>query len=131
MQENEIGPEATDCGIIPSEFKVLVKLDESDVLLAYRRAGLATPEEVNERYRQATMTGRIIAMSEAAFSYHEWDETTRLPRVGDRVVFARYAGLTVKGRPHRNEHGRDEQDEYRLINDKDIAGILLFDTSAV
>ena len=51
MQENEAGADAPDCGIVPAEFKVLVKLDESDVLLAYRRAGLLSWRDLLRSYR--------------------------------------------------------------------------------
>ena len=112
-----------DCGITPCEFKVLILPDESDVLLSYRRAGLTTPDEVNERYRAASMTGHIVAMSPAAFSYHEWDQEVRLPRIGDRVVYARYAGINIKGPRFKNERGHEDRREYRLLNDKDIAAI--------
>ena len=124
--------DSNNSGIVPCEFKVLIDPDESDVLAAYRRAGLQTPDDVNERYRAASMTGTIVAVAPAAFSYFEWppngddDLDVRLPKVGDRVVFGRYAGLKVMGKSYKNAHGRDEQDEYRLVNDKDIAAILEF-----
>nr|QBM02671.1 hypothetical protein [uncultured archaeon] len=114
------------CGISPCEFKVLVLPDESDVIASFRRAGLATPDEVNERYRAASMTGRVVSMSPAAFSYHDWPDHVRLPEVGDRVVFARYAGINIKGQHFTNAKGHKERLEYRLINDKDIAAILHF-----
>jgi co-chaperonin GroES (HSP10) len=72
------------------------------------------------------MSGRIIDMSPAAFSYHDWPEGVRLPRIGDRVAFARYAGINIKGERRTNDRGHEERTEYRLINDKDIAAILHF-----
>src|SRR4030067_2995022 len=85
------------CGISPCEFKVLVLPDESDVIASFRRAGLATPDEVNERYRAASMTGRGVSMSPAGFSYHDWPDHVRLLEVGGRGGFGRYAGINIKG----------------------------------
>lgn len=115
-----------DSGIVPTEFKVLVLPDESEVELRARRSGLVVPDEAAGMYRHAAVTGRIIAMSPAAFSYHDWPEGVRLPVVGDRVTYARYAGMRVNGRPRANEKGHDESVEYRLLNDKDIAAVLEF-----
>lgn len=117
-----------DSGIVPTEFKVLVLPDISDL---ERRAGsipnFVVPEGVASTYAHGTTTGRIIAMSEAAFSYHHWSVAARVPQVGDRIVFARYAGMIVKGRPIVNEKGHViEERGYRLLNDKDVAGILEF-----
>lgn len=119
-----IAPGSVD--ITPCEFKVLVMPDESDIIASFRRAGLATPDEVNERYRAASMSGQIVDMSPAAFSYHDWPAGVRLPQIGDRVAFARYAGINIKGPRFMNDRGHEERKEYRLINDKDIAAILHF-----
>ena len=115
-----------DSGIIPTEFKVLVEPDESEVELRARRSGLVVPDEAAGTYRHAAVTGRIVALSPAAFSYHDWPKGVRLPVVGDRVVYARYAGMRVNGRPVTNAKGQEEAREYRLLNDKDVAGILEF-----
>ena len=115
-----------DSGIIPCEFKVLVLPDESEVAIRARRINFVVPPGVGEGYAHGTVTGRIIAISEGAFSYHDWSPVARLPQVGERVVYARYAGMIVKGRPKRDENGNEEQLEYRLLNDKDVAGILEF-----
>lgn len=115
-----------DSGILPTEFKVLVLPDEDDVTQQARRASIAIPSEYAARYQAGSVTGRIIAISPAAFSYHDWPEGTRIPQVGDHVVFAKYAGMKINGKPKKNEKGYDEALEYRLLNDKDIAGILEF-----
>lgn len=127
MEANAAGEDLVrinDSGIIPTEFKVLVLPDESEVELRARRSGLVVPDEAAGTYRHAAVTGRIIALSPAAFSYHDWPDGVRLPGIGDRVVYARYAGMRVNGRPRANEKGHEEQTEYRLLNDKDIAGVL-------
>jgi co-chaperonin GroES (HSP10) len=115
-----------DSGIDPFQFQVLVLPDESEVELRARRSGLVVPDDAAGIYRHAAVTGRIIAMSPAAFSYHDWPEGCRLPMVGDRVSFARYAGVRQNGRPKVNEKGHEESIEYRQINDKDILSVLKF-----
>jgi co-chaperonin GroES (HSP10) len=129
MEANTAGEELiriNESGITPTEFKVLVLPDESEVELRARRSGLVVPDEAAGQYRHAAVTGRIIAMSPAAFSYHDWPAGTPLPSIGDRVVYARYAGMRVNGRPTRNEKGHEEAKEYRLLNDKDVAAVLEF-----
>lgn len=129
MEANTAGEDLiriNDSGIIPTEFKVLVLPDESETELRARRAGLMVPQDAADHYRHAAVTGSVIALSPAAFSYHEWPEGVRIPTVGDRVVYARYAGMRVSGRPVRNAKGQEESREYRLLNDKDVAGILEF-----
>lgn len=115
-----------ESGIIPTEFKVLVRDDEDETMRRAAMSNIVVPDNASERYKAGTTTGVIIAMSPLAFSYADWPEGTRLPMVGDRIVFARYAGMRTKGRPVTNERGHVEQKEYRLLNDKDVAGILEF-----
>ena len=47
-------------------------------------------------------------------AFEDWHDK-RLPKLGDKVLIAKYAGITVKG--------ADGQ-EYRILNDKDISAIL-------
>lgn len=115
-----------DSGIIPTEFKVLVRDDEDEIMKRAAMSNIVVPDNASERYKAGTTTGVIVAMSPLAFSYAEWPNGVRLPEVGDRIVFARYAGMRTKGRPVTNERGHVEQKEYRLLNDKDVAGILEF-----
>jgi co-chaperonin GroES (HSP10) len=115
-----------DSGIVPTEFKVLVRDDEDETMRRAAMSNIVVPDNASERYKAGTTTGVIIAMSPLAFSYADWPAGVRLPAVGDRIVFARYAGMRTKGRPSTNERGHVEQKEYRLLNDKDVAGILEF-----
>lgn len=129
MEANTAGEDLiriNDSGIVPTEFKVLVLPDESEVALAARRANIMVPDTAAGMYQAGTQTGRIIAMSPLAFNYADWPENVKPPTLGDRIVYARYAGMLVKGRPMTNEKGHEERREYRLLNDKDVAGILEF-----
>lgn len=116
-----------DSGIVPLEFKVVVLPDENEVSKMASKANILVPDTAQGMYQAGVMTGVIIAVSPHAFSYvEEWPEGQRMPAPGDRVVFARYAGLTIKGRPYLNEHGREDRREYRVVNDKDIVARLEF-----
>jgi co-chaperonin GroES (HSP10) len=101
-------------GVIPFEFKVLVK---QDIMAEKTKGGIIIPEPARDDQQRAVMKGEIVSMSPAAFSYHNWDENTRIPKIGDRVVYARYAGSVIIGK---------DEVEYRLINDKDIGAIIDF-----
>lgn len=98
-------------GIQPTEFKVLILQDKID----NKVGSIIIPDEAHERDQYAAMTGVIIAASPLAFTYEHWPEGAQRPSVGDRVVFAKYAGATVKGK---------DGVEYRLVNDRDVGAIL-------
>lgn len=98
-------------GIECIEYKVLVepiKVEEKT------KGGIVLPDVVLEKDQHAAMEGVIRGLSPFAFSYEEWPQNARKPRVGDRVVFARYSGITQKG---------NDGVEYRIMNDKDIVAV--------
>lgn len=98
-------------GIYPIEFKALIKpkaVDEKS------KGGIILPDETKDRDQFAQMEGTLVAASPLAFTYENainWDK----PKVGDCVLFAKYAGAKVTGK---------DGVEYRLVNDKDIAAVL-------
>lgn len=103
-----------ESGIFPTEYKVLVSPAEVD---AKTKGGIIIPDETKERNQFAQMEGTLVAVSPLAFSYAgegEWNGAPK-PSVGDRVLFAKYAGAVVKGRD-----GKD----YRIVNDKDLSAVL-------
>jgi chaperonin GroES len=105
---------APGAGLMPVEFKVLVKPSAVEVDPALRRAkeaGLQLPPEVLEREFMAQIVAELIAVGGNAFE--DWKPP--IPAAGNRVLIAKYAGVTVKG--------ADGQ-EYRMLNDKDISGII-------
>jgi co-chaperonin GroES (HSP10) len=104
--------EQNPSGIQPSEFKVLILQDEVEKIT---KGGIHIPDEAHERDQYAAMTGVIIAVSPLAFTYENWPEGARKPSVGDRVVFAKYAGAVCKGK---------DGVEYRLVNDRDICAVM-------
>ncbi len=101
-------------GINPTEYKVLIapiKIDEKT------RGGIILPDEHKDREQYAQMQGMLVAISPLAFTYADqgdWGGADK-PKPGDKVLFAKFAGASVKGKD-----GAD----YRLVNDKDIAAVL-------
>jgi chaperonin GroES len=96
-------------GIYPVEYKVLVKPEEVEAKSA---GGLFIPDSVKDKEKFARERGTLVAIGAIAFSDPDWLD---YPRVGDKVLYDRYAGSAVKG-----VDGVD----YRLINDKEIGAIL-------
>ena len=98
-------------GIHPQEFKVLVCPDPVE---EKTKGGIILAAQTAEAEKYATTQGRIIAMAPAAWTFidkAEWGDG-KPPSVGDRVIFAKYAGLRVTSK-------RDGKD-YLLMADKDI-----------
>lgn len=102
-------------GITPVEFKVLIHPEEVEdtdpTLKRAKAAGLVMPEREKEREQMAQMYGRLIAVGGNAFE--DWRE--KIPKVGDRLMFAKYAGAPVEGQ---------DGVKYRIAYDKDIAAVM-------
>lgn len=98
-------------GIYPTEYKVLILPKQVD---EKTKGGIIIPDQTKERDQFAQMEGEIVAVSPLAFTYDDWKEASS-PKVGDRVLFAKYAGASVIGKDGK---------EYRICNDKDLAAVL-------
>lgn len=99
-------------GIQPTEFKVLIK----PKAVEDKVGSIIIPEQVKDRDQFAQMEGELVAVSPLAFTYVEqWPAGAEKPKVGDKVLFAKYSGATVTGL---------DKVEYRIVNDKDIAAVL-------
>lgn len=102
-------------GIEPVEFKVLVRPVEDDGAITLKGGfKLYKPDETKERDQHAAMEGTLVAVSPFAFTYEEWPKDHKPPQPGDRVIFARYAGINITGNDNR---------DYRLMNDKDLVAV--------
>lgn len=101
--------------ILPMEFNVVVELDPAESKTA---GGIYLPESTKEADKTAADEGTLIAVSPHAFSYAEWPEGARKPQVGDRVLFARFAGVLRK--PKAGQDGAT----LRVIKDKDIMAVI-------
>ena len=99
-------------GIIPTEYKVLIKPEKIE---EKTKSGIYLPETHREREDASATTGKIVAASPLAFKYDDWPEGSVLPQKGDKVAFAKYAGVSIKG---------NDDEDYRIVNDKDIIAIL-------
>jgi len=101
-------------GIAPTEYKVLIRPKKVE---DKTKGGIIIPDDSKDREQFAQMEGELVAVSPLAFTYAnvtEWNGSAK-PKVGDRVLFAKFTGAKVTG--------RDGQ-EYRLTNDKDVAAVL-------
>lgn len=97
-------------GVHPVEFNVLVKPKTMEKVT---KGGIVLPELTHDRMQAAAVEATIIEVSPLAFNYDDWPDGLK-PRVGDTVVHAKFAGMTV-------DRGGVE---YRLIKDKDIAAVI-------
>ena len=103
----------SNTGIHPTEFKVLILPDPVEEVT---KGGIIVPTSKAEADKYATIEGRIIAVSHLAFTYataEEWGDAK--PKPGDRVIFAKYAGV---------RHMAKDKQEYLLVNDKDIVATI-------
>jgi chaperonin GroES len=101
-------------GIRPTEYKVVISPKQLD---ERTKGGIIIPDATKERDQYAQMEGVIVEVSPLAFTYEpreNWGDSVP-PKAGDRVLFAKYAGATVKGK---------DGVEYRIVNDKDIFAVL-------
>jgi len=99
-------------GIIPVEFKVLIKVA---LVEDKTSGGLWIPETFLDRQQMAHDRGMLVAVSDMAFS--DWQGVC--PEVGDKVIFSKYAGSVIH---FQAKDGTREQ--FRLCNDKDICAII-------
>lgn len=95
-------------GIRPVEYKVLVKPKAVEEKTA---GGIYLPDQIKEKEKFAKQEGVLVAVGAIAFTDPDWLDR---PKVGDTVLFDKYAGCTVKGK---------DGEEYRLINDKEIGAV--------
>jgi co-chaperonin GroES (HSP10) len=103
-------------GLQPVEYKVIIRpeeIDETDpVLKRAKAAGIEIAHDVKDRERMAQIKGTLVAAGGNAFE----DWRGAVPKPGDVIYYAKYAGLHIKGA---------DGAEYRLANDKDISAIVV------
>jgi len=100
-----------ESGLQPMEYNVVIRMDPVEERTA---SGLYIPQTKVERDELSTDEGTLIAVSPHAFSYAEWPQGAEPPKVGDRVMFAQYAGRLWE---------RDGT-KFRIIKDKDIVAVV-------
>lgn len=96
-------------GIRPLQDLVLVKPDAD---LPTKDGLIAIPEAVRARHSLAQTYGYLVAWGPTAFKFEEKQYgVVYTPKVGQRIMFAKYGGIVIKG--------KDGQ-QYRMFKDGDI-----------
>lgn len=100
--------------IIPAGYRVLV---EQDPLEKTTEAGIVIVSD--EKLEKANINkGTLVAIGSTAWEAFGPNNTGRpWATVGDRVIFARYAGKAV-------DDPEEPYKEYRIMNDEDIVAVI-------
>jgi len=100
----------------PIEYKVIVKpdlIEETDeAIKRFKAMGMELPAAEKERDKLKQITGTLISIGGNAFA----DMLGLLPKIGDKVYFAKHAGLILVA---------DDKTEFRMMSDKDITAVLV------
>lgn len=103
--------EETNPGMKPLEFNCLVL---PRVVQRTRASGIVLPELSAQREDEGGDEGLLVAVSPLAFNEADFPNPDAIPKVGEHVMFARYAGKSFVGADGR---------VYRVMKDKEIVGI--------
>ena len=102
--------------IKPVLHRIIVKPDdimESDkTLKKAREMGLVIHRDEKDREQAAVDSGIVMSFGETVF--RDYGVTENPLKVGDRVVFARYAGKAIM----------DNEVRYLALNDEDVVAII-------
>jgi len=98
-------------GLTLMEYNVLVMLDPVEEKTA---GGIILTTEKIDRNRLEEVEGTLVAVSPLAFNYDDWPADAYKPQVGDRVYFARYAGILTE---------RDKA-WLRVIKDREVVAVI-------
>ena len=105
-----------DSGIHPVGWRILILPREIE---EKTESGIIIGTDSNrDRESMANTTGIVIEMGDQCFE----DFGAPWCKVGDKVIFAKYAGLMYLGKDGK---------KYRVINDKDVTGTLDEDVDLV
>ena len=97
-----------ESGIRPLEFKVLVKPKKVE---EKTEGGIYIPQDTKEKEQFQIKEGTLVAVSEMAFTEPRWLDP---PKVGDRVIYERFAGFRLKGK---------DGELYLLMDDRQLGGV--------
>jgi chaperonin GroES len=100
---------ANTSGLVPVEYKILIEPEEVE---QKSTGGIILAPTTTEKEKMAQVRGRLVAAGGNAFE----DWLPPVPKVGDQIYYAKYAGIVVKAKDGR---------EMRLANDKDITAIVV------
>ncbi len=107
-------PDLNASGIRPVQYCVLVKPDDVEKTT---KGGIILPDTKVEKDEFQRMEGTLVAASPMAFTFKDWPEDAKglRPRVGDRVIFARYNATELTGK---------DGAKYWLMKDEAIVGVM-------
>lgn len=95
--------------IRPVGWILVVKPDSVEEMT---KGGIVIPQVARERQQEQAILGTVLSVGDEAYS--KFGEGSLIPKDGDRVIFAKYAGQVIKL----------DNDEFRILNDQDILGII-------
>lgn len=95
--------------IVPAGHRVLIK---PEIVEEKTSTGIYLPQTTKDREQQATMRGEVVEVGENAWK--AFDDGRPWAKVGDRVVFRKYAGEKIP----------EGDTEYRVVNDEDVLAII-------
>lgn len=99
-------------GIHPTGGHVLILPDQVEERTS---GGIYLPETIRDKEQAAATVGTVIAVGSSA--WQDIDDGIAWAKVGEKVSYARYAGVAMTGK---------DSVDYVLINDTDILARLLF-----
>lgn len=94
--------------INPVEYKILIKPDEVEKVT---KGGIIIPLSAKDKKKMEQVLATIIAVGGNAFE----DFKDPIPKVGDKVYVAKFAGFEVRGA---------DREGYKIVNDKDVAAVI-------
>ena len=103
--------EKNKSGIIPTGGHVLVLPDAVEEKTS---GGIYLPETIRDKEQAAATSGIVVSVGSSAWK--DLDDGSPWATVGDRVSYARYAGVVMIGNDDIN---------YVLLNDNDLLAKLL------
>ena len=92
----------------PVEYKILIKPEDIETVT---KGGIIIPLTSADKLKMEQVIATIIAIGGNAFE----DFKKPVPKVGDKVYVAKFAGYEVRGA---------DKVKYRLVNDKDVAAVI-------
>lgn len=95
--------------IEPSGHRVLIK---PETVEEKTQGGIILAATTQQRDQQATMRGTVVKVGVNAWK--AFDDGAPWAKEGDYVVFRKYAGEVIK----------DDETEFRVINDEDILAVV-------
>jgi co-chaperonin GroES (HSP10) len=102
--------------LMPIEYKVIVLpdlIEETDEAVKSAKAlGIVMLDKDTDREKLKQVSGTLVSVGGNAFQ----DMSGLVPKVGDKVYYAKYAGLILKS---------DDGTDYRMMNDKDLTAVLV------